>query len=277
MSHSLFIVEGVHDVEVVARLLDRRGFRRLVHHAELPEFWERLVPNKFPHEGDLLRRVPVPLFLQSESNSVAIHSAIGLERIARTLGSSLLGLPDLPGGIGILLDADCSELPEARWQQLTGDLKGEEGVPPLDWGEGPGRIGKGIPRSGVFVLPDNRGSGTLETVLLECAEKVYPKLFDLATSYVGSISPSDADILPSSKDRQDYKKPAGRQKATAGAISSILRPGKAIQVSIQDNSWLSHDKAFQLSSVQELQRFVDSIAGLDNQQADASGATRGAA
>jgi len=262
LSQSLFIVEGVHDVEVVACFLKCRGFRRIKQHDELPKFWERLVPTKFPYDGDLLRRVPVPTFFKSEADSVAIHNAIGLTNISRTLGSSLAGLPDLPEGIGILLDADTGKTPIERWQDLLADLNSEEGVPKLKWGLRPGTVGNGAPRAGVYVLPDNQRVGTLESILLECAEKVYPKLYTLASQYVGSISPDDAEILPHSDDRQDYKKPAGRQKATAGAISSILRPGKAIQVSIQDNSWLRRNEAFELSSVVELQKFVDGIIGV---------------
>ncbi|MCP4671558.1 MAG: hypothetical protein GY857_09650 [Desulfobacula sp.] len=50
----------------------------------------------------------------------------------------------------------------------------------------------------------------------------------------------DADALKS-KDRKYFKKPSGKNKATIGCIGNILRPGKAIQVSIQDNDWISNE------------------------------------
>jgi hypothetical protein len=40
-------------------------------------------------------------------------------------------------------------------------------------------------------------------------------------------------------DLRELRKPAGRQKAVVSSIASVLKPGRAIQVSIQDNRWLS--------------------------------------
>ena len=258
MSHFFFVVEGVHDVEAVGCLVRRRGFRRIQQHRLLPEYWDKLVPKKFPFDGDLLRRVPVPTFFKSEHDSLGIINAVGLEKIVGAVKASLLGLPDPPDGLGILLDADLEALPEVRWKEIQADLTD------FDFGKSPGGIGSGTIRAGIYVLPDNHGTGTLEDLLLECAAQAYPELSRMAHQFVGPIVGTDSSIFPDPADSEDFRKPSGKKKATAGCISSILKPGKAIQVSIQDNGWLKHEKALELPRVVAVQRFVDQILGIEN-------------
>jgi hypothetical protein len=255
LSHFFFVVEGVHDVEAVGCLVRRRGYRRIQQHRLLPDYWDKLVPKKFPFDGDLLRRVPVPTFFKADNDSLGIINAIGLEKIVGAVQASLLGLPEPPDGLGILLDADSEALPETRWKEIRTKLS------EFDFGEGPGSTGSGAIRSGIFVLPDNQGPGTLEDLLLECAARAYPELSRLAQQFVGPIVATDSSIFPDPADNEDFRKPAGKKKATAGCISSILKPGKAIQVSIQDNAWLKHEEALKLPKVIAVQRFVDQILG----------------
>ena len=94
------------------------------------------------------------------------------------------------------------------------------------------------PHVGAFVLPDNVNSGTLEDLLLECAAHEYATLLASATTHVEAAT---ADVSLVADDKKDFNKPSGRNKALVGAIASILRLGKAMQVSIQDNRWLRGD------------------------------------
>ncbi|MBP9903543.1 MAG: hypothetical protein KBH45_18950, partial [Verrucomicrobia bacterium] len=80
-------------------------------------------------------------------------------------------------------------------------------------------------------LPDNPSPGTLEDILLESAAEVWPRTLQLANGYVVAASQT---ITASELNR-----PAGINKATVACISNLLRPGKAVQVSIQDNDWLT--------------------------------------
>jgi len=98
-----------------------------------------------------------------------------------------------------------------------------------------GVITAGPPRLGAFVLPDNVQAGTLEDLLLDVAPQVYPGLLTTARSHVAAAL-NDAGLR--NDDLKDLKKPAGENKAVIGAMASILRPGKAVQVSLQDNRWL---------------------------------------
>ena len=66
-------------------------------------------------------------------------------------------------------------------------------------------------------------------------------------------------MLP--KDLKYFKKPAGKKKAIISSISSILRPGKALQVSLQDNRWLD-EKILELESIKLIKNFLEQIIGL---------------
>jgi len=254
MRRAYFVVEGPHDLEVIGRFLKLRNASRVKHFDDLDKFWDRLVPRKFPHEGDLLRRVPVPTFFAGEDLSVAVHVAGGVERIPDVATATWNNLDSAPEALGVLLDADDNDV-QQRWSDIV------HGLPVDDAGAGPGDVAAGSPRAGVFVLPDNSSPGTLEHLLLDCAAAAYPSLLASATSWIDPINPDDDTIFCNAKERQDFKKPSGKHKAIASSIASVLRPGKAIQVSIQDNRWLTHPDALALGRVQALKLFVDSIIG----------------
>lgn len=253
MNYSLFVVEGPHEVEAIGQLVKNRKVARVRLLQDLDPYWVPLVPTKFPHEGDLHKRVPAPAFFASENLSVAIQSAEGIDNIEAAVRASLAALDGDPGGLGIIMDADHDEPVETRWKAMVSRL------PDLSFGGGPGVVGAGSPRAGVFVLPDNAGPGSLEDVLLACAAEVYPTLLSAATALVNPLDPKDKALFRTSDESKFIKKPSGKPKAIAGCIASVLRPGKAIQVSIQDNLWLRDERALALPAVAALQRFVDEI------------------
>jgi len=113
------------------------------------------------------------------------------------------------------------------------------------------------PRCGIFIAPNNREQGTLEDILLECARINYPNLLNLSQTYIESI---DRNQL-TKKDLKYFDKPAGEKKAIISSISSILRPGKALQVSLQDNRWLD-EQTLELESIKLIKNFLEQIIGL---------------
>lgn len=252
MKHAYFVVEGPHDVEVVGRLLGERGYRRRRDFAGLDPYWGRLVPRTFPIDGDLLRRVPVPVFFDTMDWSVAVHSAIGVHAVGKTVRTSLLALGPLDG-LGVVIDADYEVSARQRWEALRAT------IPVDDCGEAPGIVGTGSPRAGIFVLPDNARAGTLEDVLLACAEKTYPKLLGSVRLLVDGLDLRDGETFRDKADRSDFEKPSGRAKAIVGCVGSVLRPGKSIQVSIQDNRWLRDAEALALAEVNALRGFVEAL------------------
>lgn len=258
----LLLVEGPHDLEFCARLLGFGGFMRVRKISDLESgvlnFWHKTVPRQWPHGDDLLTRHPVPLFLaNSPGQSVAIVNANGLNSIAKRLRNTLEILDRPPDSIGVLLDSDDAATPQKRLNEFYIEVAKlpEVSVHGLQWPPVPGAVQEGPPRTGAFVIPDNRSQGTLEDLLLDAANLVYPKLLLEAKDFVDKAR---QDPSLNSKDLSEIGKPAGVKKVTTAAIGNFLRPGKAIQVSIQENRWLEAD-SLQLPRIKALHQFLEAL------------------
>ena len=252
--YGYLVVEGPHDVELVAQLLRPHGLARVQLERDLDAFFVPLVPRTYPPDGDLLKRVPVPLFLQSATHVVAVHSAVGDTRLIATIGENavLLDVARLTA-IGILIDSD-DVSPFDRYNAIRDGLRAQGYQMPDD----PGDVTAGPPRLGGFVLPDNSGAGTLEDILLDCAQHVYPGLLATAATHVDTAA-QDKSLVK--KDLEETRSRAGRHKAIVGSIASVLRPGRAVQVSLQDNRWL-RDTALALPRVRAIQQFLMTLLEL---------------
>ena len=258
MHYVYFAVEGPHDLEFVGRFLKLHGLKRVQDKNQLAPFWTPLLPTTWPSpkgSTNLLKRVEVPVFFQNQDASVAIDSVTGDSRLLRSAINTRATV-ELPGGealhaIGVVLDSDQDESAMARFTTIAKGLAAEN----LPLATAPGQVVSGPPRLGIFVLPDNAAAGTLEDLLIECAEKQYPQLLVSARTHVGSVT----DGPPYEKsDLEDFLSPAGRRKAIVGSIGSVLRPGKAIQTSIQDNRWVD-GHALELPRMKLFRAFVDAL------------------
>ncbi len=251
--YGYLVVEGPHDVEFAYRLLSPFGFKRIQWEKDLDEFLDPLVPRKFPQDdGDLQKRIPVPLFLQSDSHAIAIHRAGGDSRLTEVVQENAVYLDHAKiTGVGILLDSD-QVMPaldrfngiKSAMQQLGISMPNQPGV-----------VQPGNPKYGAYVLPDNTFQGTLEELLLETAARVYPDLLTSATQHIDNAVLGN-DLT--ADDKKDFNKPSGRKKAIVGAMASLLRPGKSVQVSIQDNRWFRAN-ALNVPRVKAVQEFLKEL------------------
>lgn len=94
--------------------------------SELDEFWHTLVPREFPYAGDLLRRMPVPIFFKSATHSIALHNAIGDSNIIRTIQGTLAITSweaNSLVGIGIVMDADSDISPLVRFENIKKEVQ----------------------------------------------------------------------------------------------------------------------------------------------------------
>jgi hypothetical protein len=164
--------------------------------------------------------------------------------------------------VGVILDADSTQPVASRFAELSSRL----GALGLAVPANPGVVSAEEPRCGIFVLPDNAASGTLEDLLLECGATSYPQLSTAATAYINSVDPTQ--LTP--PDLREIQKPAGRSKATVSSMASVLRPGKSIQVSIQDNEWL-RGEALALPRIIAVRHFLAALLGLSVLSAPSKG------
>lgn len=258
MRYAYLVVEGPQDVEVVARLLKPYGFERVRQFDALDGYWHALVPRTFPHKGELNQPVPVPVFFASEETevSVAVQSAGSDSRIVPRIEETLVvRFPAPLNALGAILDADSKKTPQERFKAVQDSLV-KLG---LAFPEQPGQVSIASPRCGIFVLPDNQTAGTLEDLLLECADVHYAGLVREARAFVARIQPDDAAFTR--EDMKELRKPAGVQKATVASVVSVLKPGRTLQVSLQDNRWLE-GAALDLPRVARAQQFLRELLSL---------------
>lgn len=249
MEYGYLVVEGPHDVEFAYRLLSPFGFKRMKDERELVELFRPLVPRTFPHKGDLQARVPVPLFLQSPTHAIAIHSARGDSRLAQTLEETKVAIDySKVTGVGILLDSDKQIAVSARYENLNTQLANYGFALPMT----PGTVLAGSPRIGAFALPDNASEGNLEDLLIECAKRAFPRLLSIASDFVNAAKDDDTFV---DDKREDLSKTPQYNKALVGAIATTLRPGRAVQNSIQDNIWL-RDENLKIPRIKAVQEFL---------------------
>ena len=254
------VVEGPHDVEFAYRLLSPLGFSRVRMEPELDAFLRPLIPRSYPPAGDLQKRMPIPLFLKSSTHVIAVHSAIGETRLVGTVDETRETL-ELDGrfneltGVGIMLDSDREVPVEQRYSAICAAMQSKGFSLPVT----PGTISDGTPRMGVFVLPDNQGTGNLEDLLLECASLQYADLLPTAQAHVDAAKA----CVGIRGDGEDLSKMPYYNKAIVGTIASVLRPGKAVQTSIQDNRWLK-DNSLSVEKVRAVQQFLQSLFEIED-------------
>ncbi len=252
VKYCYLVSEGPQDIEFLISLLKSHGLKRIKNLSELDPFWMPLVPRTFPVDDDLMKRVPVPTFLQNSDLSIALHSAVGITRLSNTIEESLALVPvSKIFSIGIVLDAD-DQSSQSRFSELSDQLSKLQLTVPTN----PGEVNLGSPRCGVFIIPNNFDPGTLENILIECARINYPDLLHLSENYISSID--RRQLL--SQDLRELKKPSGQDKAIVSSITSILKPGRTLQVSLQDNRWIN-ENTMQLESIRLIKEFLDTLIG----------------
>ncbi len=248
--HAYLVVEGQHDVAFVGKFLKAKQLSFKLNKGSLSSFWHKLIPTNFPSnkDGDFHKRVSVPTFYENDQQSVAVHSCDGLSKLPGFLEDSLSTLEELSGlsALGILLDTDKADDPVVRLEKLRREVKKITVPTRLGVVEAIGGI-----RIGVFSLPNNRDVGTLETVLLECGNAVYPTLFALAQRYI-----SDAKSTP--EFRNKLAKRSDEEKALIATMASVLKPGKGNAVSIQDDDWIS-EKTREVEGVRLFDSFLSDL------------------
>jgi hypothetical protein len=254
MRYGYLVVEGHHDAELIGKLLRRKTLTSVTRLEELDDYWKFLVPSKFPINGDLLKRAPIPLFYQNGDCSIAVQIAGGniteiKKKLSATIENRATLLKDVVGA-GIATDADYgSDKAIGKFNRLKKELKGLLNLPRY-----PGKVLNSQPKTGVFVFPDNKSTGTVENVLSKCAERVYEQIIEGAIKFVDNINLN----LLVKNDKREFKKESGRNKAKIGCVANILRPGKALQVSIHDNDWIS-DGTITIPEVSALKRFLEDL------------------
>lgn len=250
MRNYLIIVEGAHDIAVLEKILFLNGIKdRVNNEDDLPKVWKHVIPTRYPFVQNRLDRItPIPSFVRNDNVSVAIKNANSDCEIIDTLQQMLhyMEIRDVAELEGVLLvcDADLKKASEKKnilldmWKD-TEQLKLDKTVMELST-----KV-KNIPVF-MFIFPDDSGSGNLENLLLKTAEISYPKLLEWASEYIEKAKTIRSNL----KREQDAK------KAVIGCIANTMKPGKANQVSIADDEWITGET---LEKCEMLKKLDDTI------------------
>ena len=235
MRNYLIVVEGAHDIAVVEKVLSLNGIKDRVNNEEnLPDVWKHLIPTRYPFQQNRLDRItPIPSFVKNGEISVAIKNANSDSEIIHTLQQMMhyMEMRELAvlDGIMLICDADLKNASTKKEELLdkwedTEELKLDRAEMEIE------TLVKKIPLH-TFVFPDDCNSGNLENLLIEAAQISYPQLLEWATVYIEKAKTVRTNL----EREQEFK------KATIGCIANTMKPGKANQVSIADNDWITEE------------------------------------
>ncbi len=239
----MLVVEGTQDAQCVGCLLAPAKFKRITNSDQLPQEWRALIPATFPKAGlGINQPHAVPHFYISEAETlIAIIIAGSDSQLASALAAQLDVLKDpqdiplKPAAIGYILDRDHKDTPAKRHENLLEKLTELELQ--INFPQQPGTVIPNNPRTGVFVVPDNNQQGTLEDLLLQTGAIAYEPQIQQASQFVDTFDNTGL----TGDDTKEGNKPSGRKKRIVGAVSAMLKPGRALATSLQDNRWLKGD------------------------------------
>ena len=280
MKYSFIATEGIQDVAFVSKILKELGFVRerymrilensldndadtkLDNRVLVSDFWKekKLIPTSFPSgtDGNITEGVQLPWLWNSKQMNmgVAVQGLGGVPHFFDRLGDNLnLIAPAELFSVGIILDADLDKSPTVRFNEFI--LGVRKKVPNIfDITETPGVVTGNNPKIGIFIFPNNVDIGTVEDLLLDCADEVYPNVKQHIEDFIDKNGEWFGDL--EGKEKKEFQKPAGKQKLAVAGISSVMKPGRAIQNTIEDCRWLC-DKTM---SINRVQVFVDFLKKL---------------
>lgn len=260
MKYAIIMVEGIHDLMVVYRMLRLKKFENIKNFMEIPIELRKCIPNKFPFNDDNIeqRIVPCPTFMRNDNITVLINQSGGQTKMLKDLNSILkinIEAKDLANlkTIGLIFDADDQNAEDKMntivYEYDTLASKMELVYSIKDIKSGAGNVFGFNVQYTCFILPDNENKGFLEDMLIDSAKQEYDGLLTLAEEYVEKVP-------------QEYKrkwKPADKKKAVIGCVSNILKPGRANQVTIHDDKWINNLSVKDINSHKRLFDFISEI------------------
>ena len=252
MKYCLLAVEGQHDQAAIGKLLKVSGFQKFdgMYDDNFDLFWKGFIPTYPKKGGNLYTRVAMPSIFTSHTHSVAIYVGEGnnlVSNIVKMLVNHQQYAEEIHA-FGLIVDADNKKPAEIAGEKAEG-LKS---VFPMISNE-PGAITVGPPRTGIYVLPNNKDEGTLDSILVDCAASVYPGHKDAAEIYVNSFD--EVHI--------QHFRPFSREKALIASIVSILKPGMANTPSIAQDKWISAQTIAAINDLRLLHGFLEDLLGLN--------------
>lgn len=258
----ILATEGPHDQAAIGRLLKMLGLKDFASEfggelAFLDNFWRGFVPTSPPLKLYERSSMPSIFSSQAQSISVAIYQGEGsnlIPNLIATISNYRLGktnrrpyIQDIDA-FGLIIDADTHD-PGALAKDKADQLRVL--YPAIS--QVPGTITEGTPRTGIYVLPDNRRRGTLDSVLVDCASVIFRDHRSGAEQFLSGLADGH---------KRHWRKPFGEQKALVASIVSVLRPGMANTPSIAQDKWICDETVQSVAELGSLYQFLKTLLDL---------------
>jgi hypothetical protein len=250
-------VEGNHDQAFISKILCKLlGFSEFKgDESNLDSFWRKFIPT-YPKGGNLYKRLDMPTILYTETLSIALYAGEGSNLITN-LNDKLSDIDySTLLAFAIIADAD-DDTPNKVVEKYHHGFKEYFPNFPTIVNQS-GNVIEGLPRLGIYILPDNSQQGVLDTLICDCGDLVYPEYMQRAREYINKFSEEEK------KKKPLRWKPFDQEKAIIATVVSVLKPGKTNQTSISDNSWISSETETQIPAIQNLTKFFRNLLNLES-------------
>lgn len=253
MEYVILATEGAHDQAILCSFLRFMGFRSMnASLKDLDPFWQDLMP-RFPKDMSYhgYKNLLYPYIFVSEDISAAVYQGKG-QSLAQNILDITQNYPRYRQDIaafGIVVDADDKQ-PLAIGKQYAEKLVSSfPSFPAIS-----GNIMPGSPRTGLYIWPDSRSVGTLETLLIECASLIYPDHKRGAETFIDGLEAR----------HKEHWRTSDANKALVASIVSILQPGQANHASFArlDDRWVSKQTIESIVGMNKFWTFIHDLLGL---------------
>ena len=249
LKYCILGVEGPHDQAFISKLLKQQRLEEFNGRRDsVDPFWEKFIPT-YPKNGKLYDRLDMPSIFFSPTHSVVVYQGEGSNLCKNLKGRIREHDPYVKDihAFGLVLDADTVS-PQQKATKYTNELR--ELYPGLV--SEPGKIVAGEPRTGIYVLPDNKRPGTLDNILVDCATVMYPDHKVSAIQFLDSLNSA----------HKSHWGPFDHEKSMVSTIVSVLKPGAANTSSIRQDDWICDKTVNGVAEVALLGEFLKDLLDL---------------
>lgn len=265
MSQASFLigVEGNHDQAFIERILHKslklqkfKGTKEDLEELDVNKIWRKFIPKYPTQKGRLYERLDMPSLLRSEDSNllVGIYAGGGSKLVGNLKDklSNISSYLDFLDGFAIIADSDkkmVTQVAENYAKELEDCFPGF-----ISTQDCLGQVVHNSLRLGLYILPNNKDQGVLETLLCQCGDFIYKDYMERAEDYLVKFSQRETSHWSN----------FDREKAKIAAIASILKPGKTNTTTITDNQWVSKETLEQLPDMVQLVRFLKELLGIED-------------
>ncbi len=262
MSITYLLVEGTTDSTVIKKVLEVAYHWTVAESNEgFPPILNKIIGSyKYPYKGDISRQsVPAPWFLRrstgSQEDFTIIANGEGLDKlklVVEPFGALCFQEAWRPDAVALIRDSDKGDPPKLAKQ--SSELNALLAPIGIAFPTRPEIVYEDAKKFGLFCFPGNGLPGALENVLVPLGESLFPNLCAAAKGYVEGRAQYQ---IRNKSALKDLKKPQGSNKATLSAMAALLKPGKPLNASLDDQWFKSNLRA--VPAFEPLLRFLDEL------------------